>query len=87
MLITSFNIPQRLFTRNFWMVFVTVIFFIIFYSCIPITFLIVTVPQVFFHYAKKYYEVKDLVKSRCRRYRKLSVNPINNRLLRCIGLR
>lgn len=60
--------------------------FLLLYSAAPVVFLIVTLPQIVFHLAKKYHELKDLCRNRCRRYRKLNVTPINNRLLRFIGM-
>ena len=95
MFLTYCNVDRRFFVRNFWMTFITVFLFISLYCCIPITFIIVTIPQLTFHYVKKCHEIKDLTcgsrndtrTGRCRRYRKLTVNPVNNRLLRCVGLR
>ena len=56
-----------------WFIFLVVISFILLYSTIPIVFLMVTIPQLTFHLAKKLFEVRDLCKYRCRKYRKLSV--------------
>jgi hypothetical protein len=60
--------------------------FVLLYSAVPIIFFIVTLPQLTFHFAKKYHELKDLCRSRCRRYRKLTISPVNNRLMRFIGV-
>lgn len=69
-----------------WLVSFLVLAFIVLYVTVPIVLFLVTLPQLSFHFAKKMMEIKDLCKHRCRRYRKLSVIPINNRLLRFIGL-
>lgn len=80
------GLDSSAFKARFWLVSFLVIAFILLYSTVPIVFFIVTMPQLIFHLAKKVMEMKDLCKNRCRRYRKLSVVPINKRLMRSIGL-
>ena len=69
------------------MISILVIFFIILYVTVPFTFVIVTLPQLFFHCAKKMVELKDLCRKRCRRYNRLAITPINNRFLDWIGMK
>ena len=72
--------------RRFFLISLLVLFFIVLYVTIPFIFIIVTLPQLFFHFIKKIVELKDLCKKRCRRYNRLAISPINNRLMEWIGL-
>jgi hypothetical protein len=81
-----FNLNHNAFKGRFWLVSFLVLVFIMLYSAVPLVFFLVTLPQVTFHIAKKVMEMKELCRNRCRRYQKLSVMPVNNRLLRFIGL-
>lgn len=72
--------------KRFCLISLLVLFFIVLYMTIPFIFVIVTLPQLFFHFMKKIVELKDLCKKRCRRYNRLAISPVNNRLMDWIGL-
>lgn len=79
LLVTKLNldINRAMTRRRIWIITVMVLVFILLYVTIPIVFFLVTVPQVMFHIVKKGVEMKDLCKHRCRRYRRLSIEPVN----------
>lgn len=72
--------------KRFCLISLLVLFFIVLYVTIPFIFVIVTLPQLFFHFMKKIVELKDLCKKRCKRYNRLAIGPVNNRLMDWIGL-
>jgi hypothetical protein len=81
------NIQLNRIGRRWCLISVLVLFFIVLYVTVPVIFVIVTIPQLFFHLIKKIVELKDLCKKRCRRYNRLAITPVNNRLLDWIGMR
>lgn len=72
--------------KNWWGVILTILISIILYVAVPVTFFLVTIPQIIIFGMKKLVELKHLMKNRCKFYRNLSVSPIINRYFSRIGL-
>ena len=60
---------------------------ILLYVAVPIVFVIVTVPIIVVFLYKKLVEMVELLRNKCKSYRRLSVEPAMNKYFDRIGIR
>lgn len=72
--------------KRWYCITMMVILGVFLYIGAPVIFLILTIPQIVIFAGKLIFELKDLIKNRCRRYKRLSVSPIMNRYFDALGI-
>jgi hypothetical protein len=73
--------------KRWWGIILIIFLVIMLYVSVPVVFFMITIPQVVIFAGKKIFELKDLLKHKCRFYSKLGVSPVMNRYFDKIGLR